>query len=98
MSYLKCGYTPDVYPTVDGDYKSGFPAQRVYAPRGPLVLSEYYPGWLDQWGRNFTTVSTESILTDVAAMYRLNASFNFYMFHGGTSFGFWAGAGSDYPV
>ena len=42
--------TPGVYATVDfgpGTNVSGaFAVQRLFSPRGPLVNSEYYPGWL----------------------------------------------------
>ena len=31
-------------------------------------------------------------------MYDIGASFNFYMIHGGTNFGFWNGAEVDAPV
>ncbi|KAB7501273.1 Beta-galactosidase, partial [Armadillidium nasatum] len=27
-----------------------FSAQRLFEPNGPLVNSEFYPGWLDHWG------------------------------------------------
>lgn len=48
--YLVHGTVEGVYPTVDfgtGDYKgvqAAFQAQRKYAPKGPLVNSEFYPG------------------------------------------------------
>jgi hypothetical protein len=31
-------------------------------------------------------------------MYSLGASFNFYMIHGGTNFGYWNGAEANAPV
>ena len=36
--------------------------------------------------------TTEEVLDTMTAMYNENASFSFYMFHGGTNFGFWNGA------
>ncbi len=59
-----------------------FEAQRTYAPRGPLVNSEFYPGWLDVWGSNFSIVASGPILDSMSLMYQMNASFNFYMFEG----------------
>jgi Glycosyl hydrolases family 35 len=49
-----CGKIPDVYSTVDfgpggGDMRPAFDSQRLFEPRGPLVNSEFYPGWLDHW-------------------------------------------------
>lgn len=31
---------------VDVDVNASFSSQRKYAPFGPLVNSEFYPGWL----------------------------------------------------
>ncbi len=88
VSYLKCGVIPDVFATVDFGIASrqgvanAFAAQRQYQPKGPLVNTEFYPGWLDVWGSKFPTVDTDDIVLTMAYMYQQNASFNFYMFHG----------------
>ena len=46
--------TPGVYATVDfgpgTNVSSAFAVQRLFSPRGPLVNSEYYPGWLGELG------------------------------------------------
>ena len=52
------------------------------------VNSEFYPGWLDFWGAPHSKVDTKSILAALEEIWNLNASVNFYMFHGGTNFGF----------
>ena len=59
---------------------------------GPLVNSEYYPGWLDYWGNphNKVSVNASAKSLDDYLGYQ-NASVNVYMAHGGTSFGFEAG-------
>ena len=48
--YLSFTQTPGVYATVDfgpgTNVSSAFAVQRLFSPRGPLVNSEYYPGWL----------------------------------------------------
>ncbi|GFQ81038.1 beta-galactosidase [Trichonephila clavata] len=59
---------------------------------GPLVNSEFYPGYLDHWGHPHSTKTTESVVKTLNEMLAANASINFYMFHGGTSFGFTAGS------
>uniref|UniRef100_A0A0P4WBE4 Beta-galactosidase n=2 Tax=Scylla olivacea TaxID=85551 RepID=A0A0P4WBE4_SCYOL len=95
-NYLKCGKIPEVYATVD--FGSGtnaikaFETMRLFEPRGPLVNSEYYPGWLDHWGVPHNTVKAEVVAKTLDVMLALNASVNMYMFHGGTSFGFTAGS------
>lgn len=55
--------------------------------------SEFYPGWFTLWGDGMPDLpTTEEVLDTMTAMYNENASFSFYMFHGGTNFGFWNGA------
>jgi beta-galactosidase GanA len=58
----------------------------------PVFCSELYPGWLTHWGEAWARVKTEEVLTDLRWLLDNKKSFNFYMFHGGTNFGFWAGA------
>lgn len=53
---------------------------------------EFYPGWIDTWGLNHSTVNTSDVLQGMTAMYELGASFNFYVFHGGTNFGYFGGS------
>ncbi|KAG7167991.1 Beta-galactosidase-like 2 [Homarus americanus] len=95
-SYLKCGKIPGVYSTVDfgsgSSVTDAFAAMRLFEPRGPLVNSEYYPGWLDHWGEPHSTVDAETVAKTLDTMLALNASVNLYMFHGGTSFGLTSGA------
>merc|ERR1719431_1391105 len=93
---VMCGKVPGVYSTVDfgcsSDVKQAFHVQRLFEPRGPLVNSEYYPGWLDHWETPHSQVDTNCVVKTLADMLDLGASLNIYMFHGGTSFGFTAGS------
>ena len=53
------------------------------------VNSEFYPGWLDWWGSPHSTVSSEKIVNVFhKIMAYNNSNINFYMFFGGTNFGF----------
>jgi hypothetical protein len=52
------------------------------------VNSEFYPGWLDFWGTPHSKVATDAILSTFYQMMNMSANVNFYMFHGGTNFGF----------
>jgi beta-galactosidase len=96
LDYLKCGTVQGAYATVDfgpgANVNQSFNVQRQYAPRGPLVNTEFYPGWLDLWGHAHSTVSTEEIINTLEQMLSLYANVNFYMFFGGTNFGFTSGA------
>ncbi|MEN6310575.1 MAG: beta-galactosidase family protein [Acidobacteriota bacterium] len=58
----------------------------------PVFCSELYPGWLTHWGEPWARVKTEAVLADLDWLLANGKSFSFYMFHGGTNFGFWAGA------
>jgi beta-galactosidase len=69
---------------------------RRYQASGPLMNSEYYTGWITHWGdKVMSQRTTESVVLGVERMLSLNASFNFYMFHGGSNFGYWNGANAD---
>jgi beta-galactosidase len=59
---------------------------------GPLVNSEFYPGWLDHWSEFHHTVPSSQITKTLEEMLEMNASVNIYVFHGGTNFGFTSGA------
>jgi beta-galactosidase len=58
----------------------------------PVFCSELYPGWLTHWGEEWARVKTEDVLDDLRWLIDHGKSFSFYMFHGGTNFGFSAGA------
>ena len=59
--------------------------------QGPLVNSEYYPGWLTHWAEPFQRVDANNVVKTLDKMLSLNVSVNFYMFFGGTNFGFTSG-------
>ncbi|KAI5729804.1 hypothetical protein M8J76_006816 [Diaphorina citri] len=98
VGYLKCT-VPGVYATVDfgaaTNVSSAFAAMRTVSPHGPLVNSEYYPGWLTHWGEKIATVDTDPVVKTLQIMLEMKANVNFYMFYGGTNFGFTAGANAD---
>lgn len=62
---------------------------------GPLVNSEFYPGWLSHWQETSPTVNSTDVVNQMKVMLSMNASFSFYMFHGGTNFGFTSGANTN---
>ncbi|XP_056391358.1 beta-galactosidase-1-like protein [Hyla sarda] len=95
-SYLKCGTLQDLYATVDfgpvGNATKAFEPMRRFQPRGPLVNSEYYTGWLDYWKEKHAVVSADRVSQGLEAILEIGANVNMYMFEGGTNFGFWSGA------
>nr|WP_228406438.1 beta-galactosidase family protein [Chryseobacterium sp. AG844] len=63
--------------------------------KGPYMVAEYYPGWLDHWAEPFVKVSTEEVVKQTKLYIENDISFNYYMIHGGTNFGFTSGANYD---
>lgn len=100
---LRCGKIPNVLATLDfgaGDNKtidSFWGMLRNFEPKGPLMNAEYYPGWLTHWQEEMQRVDTNPVLLGLEKMILDGASVNFYMFYGGTNFGFTAGANDGGP-
>jgi len=67
---------------------------RAIAPGVPIFSSETYPGWLTHWGEKWARPSLDELKKEVAFLLGAKKSFNFYVIHGGTNFGFTAGANS----
>jgi beta-galactosidase len=63
-------------------------------PDAPLMCSEYWTGWFDNWGRAHETRSINSFIGSLKDMMDRKISFSLYMAHGGTTFGQWGGANS----
>jgi beta-galactosidase len=73
------------------DVEKNFAKVRKIQPAGPLICSEFYPGWFDTWGQPHHTGKPENYLPNLKLMLDMDASFSIYMAHGGTTFGLWAG-------
>ncbi|RXN09087.1 beta-galactosidase [Labeo rohita] len=100
VGYLKCGSLQGIYATVDfgpgSNVTAAFAAQRHAEPRGPLVNSEFYTGWLDHWGKKHSVIPTAAVVKSLNEILQVGANVNLYMFIGGTNFGYWNGANSPY--
>ena len=68
-------------------------AQRMN-PGVPVFASEIYPGWLTHWGEQWQHPAVDGLVKELRSLLNKNRSFNLYVVHGGTNFGFWAGANS----
>ncbi|KAK2606067.1 hypothetical protein QQS21_003585 [Conoideocrella luteorostrata] len=79
---------------------NAFNATRMWVnpdSQGPLMAAEYHIAYTDSWGtqKNHHTPTEKSIETireDMEYLLVNNHSFNIYMFHGGTNWGFQNGA------
>lgn len=63
-------------------------------PGVPVFSSETYPGWLTHWGEKWIKPDTALLMRDVKFLMNNRKSINFYVIHGGTNFGYTAGANS----
>ncbi|SDI86798.1 beta-galactosidase [Actinokineospora alba] len=72
--------------------EEAFKAFRGHRPDGPLMCMEFWCGWFDHWGERHherDPLDAGATLDDILAA---GASVNFYMWHGGTNFGYLNGA------
>ncbi|WP_420310447.1 glycoside hydrolase family 35 protein [Streptomyces sp. YS-B37] len=65
---------------------------RRHQPVGPLMCTEFWNGWFDHWGGVHGARSPQDAAVALDELLAAGASVNFYMFHGGTNFGFTNGA------
>ena len=76
---------------LDGD--TDFAGGQAIAAEMPVWMGEGYPGWITHWGdKGFARGDFAGTLNKLLAEGR---SFNLYVVHGGTNFGFGAGANAD---
>ena len=90
---LEAGSLPGAAIGLDPGTSEEHFAEAARLGRGvPVFCSELYPGWLTHWGEDWARVKTEDVLADLRWLLDNRKSFSLYMFHGGTNFGFSAGA------
>ncbi|WP_337035544.1 beta-galactosidase family protein [Paenibacillus illinoisensis] len=91
---LQAGSVPGHLATVNfgSGTQGAFAKLRTYQAEEPLMCMEYWNGWFDHWGESHHTRDAEDVAGVFEEMLREGASVNFYMFHGGTNFGFYNGA------
>lgn len=92
------GSIAGVLPTANGEddvEKLKKIVNQYHGGKGPYMVAEFYPGWLDHWAEPFPKVSAKSVVTQTEKYLANGVSFNYYMVHGGTNFGFTAGANYD---
>jgi len=92
---LEAGTLPGCAVGLDsGSSEEDFQLARKMNPGVPVFSSETYPGWLTHWGEDWARPDTADLLREVKFLMDNRKSFNFYVIHGGTNFGFTAGANS----
>ena len=92
---LEAGSLPGSAVGLDsGSSLADFELANKMNPGVPVFSSETYPGWLTHWGEQWVKPDTAELLKEVKFLMDNKKSFNFYVIHGGTNFGFTAGANS----
>ncbi len=81
-----------------GGSDADFEQAKKADPDVPSFSSETYPGWLTHWFEKWQRPDTNSLKTEVEYLLKNKRSVNFYVIHGGTNFGFTAGANAFSPT
>jgi beta-galactosidase len=90
---LEAGSIPDAAIGLDsGGSEEDFAEAKKINPNLPSFSSETYPGWLTHWKEKWARTSTADVLKELTFLLENKKSFNLYVIHGGTNFGFTAGA------
>jgi beta-galactosidase len=100
-SMLEGGTLPDIFKIANFGSKpdEAFTKLREHQHDGPMMCGEFWNGWFDHWGEEHHRRDPIDAARDLDSMLAAGASVNFYMFHGGTNFGFMSGAnhtGTEY--
>lgn len=92
---LEAGSLPGAAVGLDsGSDEKHWTLARQMNPGVPVFSSETYPGWLTHWGEKWQRPGIPGLVKEVEFLLTNRKSFNFYVAHGGTNFGFTAGANS----
>jgi len=92
---LEAGTLPGCAVGLDsGSSQADFDLAAKMNPGVPVFSSETYPGWLTHWGEEWVKPDTSGLLNEIKFLMDNKKSFNLYVIHGGTNFGFTAGANS----
>lgn len=90
---LSGGTIDGILPTLNfGSHaETAFDALKPYGDL-PKMCTEFWCGWFDHWGEKHHTRGADETLKEISDFLKQDASFNMYVFHGGTNFGFNSGA------
>jgi len=83
-----------------GPKKPRSPGSDTSEVQFPIFVPELYTNWFTGWGMPLATRyrSIEEVVNWTSNLIDEKASFNYYMFHGGTTFGFHNGCNEYLPV
>ncbi|UOQ44209.1 beta-galactosidase [Halobacillus salinarum] len=92
--FIKQGSLPEVTTTLNFGSKvdEAFEQLERMKPGSPKLVAEFWIGWFDYWTGEHHTRDAEDTARVFKELMEKKSSVNFYMFHGGTNFGFMNGA------
>ena len=92
--FLENGTLPGIVPTINfvKKPKENIEKFRIFWPEGPIMVTEFWSGWFDHWREEHHHYGTEELENKTRFILESGASINFYMYVGGTNWGFWNGA------
>ena len=99
---LAGGALEGITPTVNFgmNHQKAFQTLKDFRKDAPLCCMEFWDGWFDHWGEKHQLRPAEdggdAFASEYEKIIALKAHINLYMFHGGTNFGFTAGANGNY--
>ncbi|MCD9025699.1 beta-galactosidase [Cohnella silvisoli] len=64
---------------------------RRHQPHAPLLVTEFWSGGLDSWGRGHVTKPVRDVVRKSIEILGCGSQNTYYMWHGGTNFAFWGG-------
>lgn len=91
---LSGGTLPGVYKTLNFGSRAdkAFDCLKGIQDDLPRTCMEFWCGWFDHWGEIHHRRNPRSVAGEIEKLVTSGANLNIYMFHGGTNFGFTAGA------
>ena len=95
---LEGGSIAGALPAVNGEDDTAKVKETInkyHSNQGPYMVAEFYPGWFDSWGQDYNSVTAGDATKQTKKYLKAGISFNYYMAHGGTNFGFTTGANYD---
>ena len=94
---LRGGTLPDCLSVVNfgGGAKGAFDTFAKFRQGVPRMCGEFWVGWFDHWGKKHATTGAEAKARDLDWMLSNQVNVSIYMLHGGTSWGWMAGANSS---
>ncbi|WP_226577740.1 glycoside hydrolase family 35 protein [Halobacillus litoralis] len=92
--FINQGSLPDVTTTLNFGSKvdQAFHELESFKPGSPKMVAEFWIGWFDYWTGEHHTREASDAAAVFKELMEKGISVNFYMFHGGTNFGFMNGA------